>query len=291
MDEVRHAEVKRLSRIWKLTRKDGVVKRFTNSSSEIVAATSFDAFTTETFTPSEISANRESSRRTVGLDAETDSIASIISESGWTIEDARIGLFERVRVDVWDVNWLRPQGGWLYHAVYYMVDVTFSGESISFRLATVAQLADAKVGRIYTIRCDATLGDSRCGKDLTGLSSGTKTITAVGDSPRLSFESDNTSQADDYWTDGVLTWISGTNAITGVNKHQVKLSRQTDGVMELWTTTPYDIEVGDTFSVTPGCNKLFNQHCRIKFSNQANHRGFRFVAGFDKTIAGPDAVV
>lgn len=290
MEEIRTAEVKRLVRCWKLTRRDGEVKRFTNCSNKIDAATSFSPYTVETFTPLDIGASRESQRRSVGLEAETDSVASVISESGWTIEDARVKLFEDVRVDIYDVDWRWPGSGYLYHGVYFMVDVAYSGESIQFRLASLAARSDRKVGRLYTLRCDATLGDARCAKNISGLNSGTKTVSAVEATlPRLKFESDLTSQPDDYWTDGTLTWISGTNAITGLSKQQVKFSRQTDGVIELWSPTPYDIEVGDTFSVTPGGAKRAIQDCKTKFSNLVNHRGFRFLRGFDKVMETPDA--
>jgi uncharacterized phage protein (TIGR02218 family) len=292
-EEFRVAKTKRWVRCWKLARKDGEVKRFTNHSGAVEAATSFAPFTLETFSPIAFTVNRESSRRIVGPVAETDSIAGFILDTGWTPEDARVGLFSDVRVDVWDVDWRYPWAGYLSHAVYYTVDVEWSGEAISFRLATIAQRADVKVGRIYELRCDATLGDDRCQKDISGLMSGTRSVTGpvAGKSPRLAFESNLTTPSDGYWKDGTLEWLTGTNAIAGANSRQVKVSRTTNGQIQLWTPTPYDIDVGDTFRVSPGCNKLFKQHCVDKFSNGVNHRGFRFLAGMDKVVEGPDSPI
>lgn len=292
MEEIRTAEVKRLCECWKLTRRDGQSVRFTNASNKIDAVTSFSPYTLETFSPLTYSASAESQRYSIGLEAGTDTVIAMISEAGWTIEDARVKLFEDCRLDSWTVDWRYPGMGYLRHDVRWIVDVTFSGEQIRFRRVSLAARADRKVGRLYELRCDATLGDTRCAKDISGLNSGTKTVTdVIAGLPRLKFESDLTSQPDDYWTDGTLTWLSGTNAITGLSTHQVKFSRQTDGVIELWSPTPYDIDVGDTFSVTPGCSKLFKQACKNKFNNAVNHRGFRFLSGYDKVIQGPDAAV
>ncbi len=286
--------VKRWARCWRLTRRDGQIKRFTNHSNALQVVTDFSPFTTETFSPTNFGTNRESERRELAGAGGTDSITGFISASGWTPEDLRVGLYDSATVRVYDVDWRYPFAGWIYRNVFTMLDAAWNGEELTFRLATLAQKMNVQVGRVYTARCDATLGDARCSKDITGMNSGTRTVTAVvvaDGSPRLRFESNNTAQADGFWTDGMLTWISGNNAITGVNKQQVKRSIQTDGVMELWTPTPYDIEVGDTFSVTPGCNKLAQQHCRQKFSNLVNHRGFPHMSGFDKVITGPDSSI
>lgn len=285
-------DLKRWARCWKMTRKDGFVHRVTNHSNQLEIATSFNPYTLETFTPVEVTTNRESMRRVVGIDPDTDAIFGFISDSGWTPENARVGLYQDVRVDIFDVDWRHPWSGYFVRAVYFVVDAKWSGEVIEFRLASLAQRAQVAIGRTYSRRCDAILGDSRCTKDISGLNSGTKTVSAVapgGTNPRLRFESDLTSQPDGFWTDGILTWLTGNNAISGIENHDVKVSKQTDGVLELWTPTPYDIEIGDTFSVKPGCKKLFNQDCVGKFSNGDNHRGFRHMTGFDKVIEGPDS--
>lgn len=295
VNEFLDASTKRWARCWKLVRKDGAIRRFTNHSNGIQIVTSFSPYTLETFSPQLFGVSRESSRTVVGGQPETDAVTGFISTDGWSPEDVRVGLYEGCRLDVYDVDWRYPFAGYFYHSRRYVQEVEWSGESITFRLASIAQKADVQTGRTYEIRCDVQrLGDSRCTKDISGLVSGTKTVTAVNPAdgpPRSRFESNNTSQADDYWTDGLLTWLSGTNAINGVETQQVKRSIQTDGVMVLWTPTPYDIEVGDTFTVEPGCNRLFAQHCVAKFANGDNHRGFRFLAGFDKVLTGPNSTI
>lgn len=294
VEEFRTATTKRWVRCWQLARNDGVIKRFTNASNQVQIATAFvdGVPVLHSFTPVDIGASRESTRRGLGNSPDTDSVVAAISATGWTVEDARVGLLDNVRVDVWDVDWRYPFAGYFYHAVYFMVDHKRSGEQISFRLATIAEFANVQVGRLYQRRCDAILGDDRCGVDLSLFSSGTKTVTAQIESlKRLRFESTLTTQPDDYWTDGQITWLTGLNAITGANSQQIKRSIQADGVIELWTPTPYNVNVGDTFSCVRGCNKLFNQHCRIVFGNGDNFRGFKEMVGIDQLIKAPDSAI
>jgi uncharacterized phage protein (TIGR02218 family) len=292
VDHLKLGEVRRIARCWKLTRRDGAVRRFTNHSHSIEAVTSFDPYTLETFSPAN-GANRESFRRQVGASPDSDTIKGFISTSGWTSETARIRLFEDCRVDILDVDWRFPFAGDFYRCVFFMVDVQWSGEEIEFRLSTISQRAVVAVGRFYDPRCDATLYDSRCGINPAGFSSGTRTVTAIpsGGNPRLIFDSNNTAQADTFWQDGDLTWLTGNNATTGINVFQVKGSKQADGRMQLWTPTPYDIEVGDTFSVTAGCNHLLGQHCHPKFANSENHRGFPQLPGYDKIMKPQDSKI
>lgn len=290
---LKSGQLRRIARCWKLVRKDGGIKRFTNHSSVLEVATSVAPWTLETFTPVDITMNRESYRRTVGVEGDTDSITGFMSAAGWTVEDVRIGLYKDVRVDVYDVDFKFPFAGPLLRTVHFMQDVEWSGEFITFRMSNLGAFANVQVGRNYAIRCDAELADARCAKDISGLLSGTRTVSAVisGQSPRLRFESNLTAQPDGFWKDGNLTWLTGNNAITGLNVFQIKESKQTNGEIRLMVPTHYDIEAGDTFTASPGCNKLVDQNCRQKFNNVPNHRGFPFMTGFDKIIAGPDSTL
>jgi hypothetical protein len=47
------------------------------------------------------------------------------------------------------------------------------------------------------------------------------------------------------------------------------------GTSFLHLPMPYDIQVGDTFTVVPGCRKRRTEDCIVKFNNIVNFRGFR----------------
>lgn len=80
-----------------------------------------------------------------------------------------------------------------------------------------------------------------------------------------------------YFGYGVLTWLTGANA---GRSEDVRLY-QNGGIFTLALPMGYDIAIGDTYSVTPGCDKQIST-CRTKFSNVVNFRGFPKVPGSDK---------
>jgi hypothetical protein len=80
-----------------------------------------------------------------------------------------------------------------------------------------------------------------------------------------------------YFGYGVLTWLTGANA---GRTEDVRLY-QNGGIFTLALPMGYDIAIGDTYSVTPGCDKQIST-CRTKFNNVVNFRGFPKVPGSDK---------
>jgi hypothetical protein len=97
------------------------------------------------------------------------------------------------------------------------------------------------------------------------------------------------SRAIDGWfKDGTLTWETGNNA--GLNM-EVKEWTQTGATIELFLAMPFDVQVGDAFSVYAGCDKtplLGVNGCKIKFDNLLNFRGEEWVPGNDILFSVPD---
>ena len=83
-------------------------------------------------------------------------------------------------------------------------------------------------------------------------------------------------QAADWFTFGALTWLTGDN--TGFAS---EVSAGSPTRITLLSPTPNKIKVGDTFAVTPGCDKRFNGSCLNKFNNQSNFRGEPLLPGTD----------
>jgi hypothetical protein len=75
--------------------------------------------------------------------------------------------------------------------------------------------------------------------------------------------------ADDYFKDGTVNWISGLNS--GMAS---PIAAYTDSTREvtLLIPTPYAIQVGDAFTVKPGCDGTRNT-CGGKYGNIVNHGG------------------
>ena len=56
--------------------------------------------------------------------------------------------------------------------------------------------------------------------------------------------------------------------------------------IELWRRMSEDIGLGDSFTVTAGCNKQF-ETCRLKFANGNNFRGLPHMPGNDYVTRNP----
>jgi uncharacterized phage protein (TIGR02218 family) len=99
------------------------------------------------------------------------------------------------------------------------------------------------------------------------------------------FETDvPTGKGNDYYNDGKVTWLTGNNA--GLIS-DIKDYTEEDGVLRLFTGTPYDIEVGDTFDLIPGCDGRFVT-CS-QYGNKDNFGGAHLMPGADDVLLTPDA--
>jgi uncharacterized phage protein (TIGR02218 family) len=113
----------------------------------------------------------------------------------------------------------------------------------------------------------------------------TGTVTSVVD--RSNFTSSGISFGADWWTEGVVEWLTGNNAGFA---NEVKDDNGT-GTLELKIAAAYTPVIGDTFRVKAGCN-LIHDHasgCSGKFDNIYNFGGEPFVPGADVALDYPDA--
>jgi uncharacterized phage protein (TIGR02218 family) len=137
------------------------------------------------------------------------------------------------------------------------------------------------------------LGSPRCGVDLvpftfTGEAVSSVTSRRIFVSAELAAES---PALPDGWFDwGVLTFETGANA----GFAQDVKSWLADGTITLQLAFPYEIQVGDEFTIAPGCNKLFKAadgtytgDCIVKFDNGVNFQGFPEVPSTNKTMQFP----
>lgn len=132
----------------------------------------------------------------------------------------------------------------------------------------------------YSPECRANLGDSRCKVNL-GLTPYTTTGTVTVVLSNRKFQALLTeNQANDYYAFGMLTFTSGNNnGLTLEPLTHFQISADDEIVMAF--AFPKDIQVGDTFTLTAGCDKR-PQTCSAKFNNIVNYRGEPFIPPADK---------
>lgn len=87
--------------------------------------------------------------------------------------------------------------------------------------------------------------------------------------------------ASEFFQGGVLTWTSGANSGT-----KIEVKNYHPNYIGLALPMPVDIALGDTYSLTPGCDKLLTT-CGTRYANVVNFRGFPFVPGDSALLGGP----
>ena len=259
-----------LCHCWRVSRRDGTVIGFTDHDRDLdFGGTTYLA--ASGFLPSD--AESES-----GLAAGSSEVAGALSSDAIRDEDGAARLYDGAVVDLFKVNWQATSQHILLRR-YEIGEVTRSDGQFRAELRGLAHRLQARKGRIYASRCDATLGDGRCGVDLeAGGFLGTGTIARVLSSDRIEVDG-----LDDFASGvfryGRIDMTSGTNA--GI-RADIEAHRKEAGkvVLVLWLPLARPPQVGDTFSIAAGCDKSF-ETCRKRFANQDNFRGFPHMPGSD----------
>lgn len=111
----------------------------------------------------------------------------------------------------------------------------------------------------------------------------TGTLTSVTDNSN--FVDTSRTEADDFWTFGLLTFTSGNNIGIGLEVKDYVLST---GAFETYTAFPFTVAGSDAYEVHAGCDKIFTT-CKTKFDNVKNFRGEPHIPGQDHILRYPDA--
>ena len=260
-----------LATLWKLTRRDAEVFGFTDHD-VMITFDGVDYEPSSVFDASAIDTKSE-------LNVDNLEVTGLLDSTGIASDDIEAGLWDGAAVEVREVNWADLTMGANILRVGEVGQIQRKGGIFVAELrGLLAKLAN-NICRIYTDQCDADLGDARCGVNLGALTI-TGTVTAVAS--QQAFTASALAQAAGYFTYGKVTFTSGLNDGLAMEVKQ----HQTGGVFTLQLQMPYAIGVADTFTVTPGCNKLLKTaageylgDCKVKFNNVVNFRAWPEVPG------------
>lgn len=205
----------------------------------------------------------------------------MIDSDNIDFDDLRAGKYREAEIVEYIVDWLFPTNPPIETKRFWISETTFNGQFWVAQIAGQSMWLTRPVGRVYARECDADLGDTRCGVDLTSFTV-TGTVVSIG-VQRKSFVSDVTTGADGDYNDSNITWLTGLNHD---EKTQVK-AYLADGSFSVQLFTPRNITVGDTFSVYRTCDKSYAT-CDTVFGNTVNFRGFPFMPGTDRYLQTPN---
>jgi uncharacterized phage protein (TIGR02218 family) len=268
--------VSTLARCWKVTRRDGVVMGFTDHDCDLAV----DGVTCRAgtgFTSSEAASRFD-------LSVDGAEISGALADDSLTDADLAAGRYDAAQVETWLVDWSEPSLKVLT-ARGTLGEVRREGQAFTAELRGLADLLSQESGRLYTAKCGADLGDTRCKIDLTDPAlHGGGTITAI-EGTSIFTASGLDGFADTLFSAGRLTWSSGANDGLAI---EIKEHRLVAGHarLALWQAMPEPLAIGDSFAVTAGCDKSFAT-CRARFANTDNFRGFPLIPGNDFLIGAP----
>ena len=259
-----------LSHCWRVERKDGTVLGFTDHDRDLV----FDGVTYKAASGFVATAIEDQ----LGLGVSNLDVDGALSSAAITEADLNAGLYDDAAITIMRVNWQDVTQRVILRSGL-LGNVTRGETAFSAELRGLAAKLDQSAGRVFQRGCAWELGDTRCTVDLDAAANhGSGTVASVV----TAFEftaSGLTSFATSIFSRGKIVWAAGNNAGLAI---EVKVHTQgtPSSRLSLFLPMPRPIQVGDTFSITAGCDKAFAT-CRGRFSNAINFGGFPHIPGND----------
>lgn len=260
--------------LWKITRTDGTVYRFTSRNRRMT-------FRGEVYTPcGSLTSSALQLSSEVGSTDNVD-LQGAIFEGGITELDIWSGRFVGARVEIWRAAW--DGSGYSKLVLTGTVGAQkFADQPFTFEVITDGEaFTQRALLQTVTPTCRFKTFDSRCSLDsATFVETGT-VDTVVSENVwtsarRREFYDTTRGEADGYFTLGKLTWTAGQNNGISVDVKTFAAG----GRFILEERMPYPILAGDTYSVLPGDDRTF-ETCRDKFNNAINFGGFHKLRGAD----------
>lgn len=277
-------ESRRITICGEIYKTDGTVLRCTQHDEDVeIESGDFEGiyYATQAVTGSAVKAGSD-------LSVDNMEIEGVIADSldfgGFSVADIEAGLFNRAPFQTFLCQWDNPSA-WqkpIRRGFLGKISRTAEGQ-FTAEWRGLLQLMQQNVGRTYSETCDVVrFGDARCALNVDALEQD-GTVTAV--TSRRLFDLDTAAHTFGYFDLGEVLGLTGANAgIRRLIKREVAGSPA--GAIETWDSFPYNIQVGDTFRLRPGCDRRF-ETCQ-GFANTLNFRGHgRWIPGIPNIIRAP----
>ena len=256
------------AQLWKITRKDGTSYYFTNHDTPVViAGIEYAANTGFTATAALNSA--------IAIGSQNVELTLPMTPGGITEDDLRARRFESASCTLYVADYTAPVNGTM---------ILFSGKAgriiitdKHYAKIEVLPLFDPNTNiadEIYSSSCRNFLGDANCGFPIMNMAVNFTVTGLIGGS---GFTIDTMAgQPDDFFALGQLKWLTGDNALLVTDVRSNNLAMRS---VSLFFPMPFNIAVGDTGIMLPGCDKQLTT-CNLKFNNVVNFRGEPFSPAF-----------
>jgi uncharacterized phage protein (TIGR02218 family) len=278
----------------KVTRRDGLVLGYTTH--DLPLTFDCDGLGAVTYEP-QGGYKRSAIESQLGLAADNLELEGLIQDDAITEEDILNGLYDNAELKFMLVNWADVSQGVLKLRRGYIGQITLHRDTYIAEVRGMMDAYSTVIGELYTPDCRADLGDSRCTVDLNTpeftvpCTVAAVTAPAPGDAGTYIFQvtPDLSSLAPEagglpWFAMGKASWLTGANAGTaGEIKGWNGINTAT-----LFLATAFPITVGDTLTLTVGCDKR-RTTCKNRFDNVVNMRGEPYLPGLDAALRYPNA--
>ncbi|MBV7410163.1 DUF2163 domain-containing protein [Maritimibacter sp. DP1N21-5] len=265
-----------LARCWRLTRRDGWSRGFTDHDGDLT----FDDLTYRADT----GLSARAFLQTTGLSIDNTEALGALSDVSVTEADIRAGRFDGAEVEVWLVNWADVSERMMLFRGH-LGEITRSGGAFRAELLGLAEVLNQPQGRVYQKSCSAVLGDGKCRFDVGQIGfTDDAEVVSVDHGTKLVLSA--TQDPQDRWYErGILRVLSGAaEGLTGVIKNDRRGAVGRD--VALWQELRAAIVPGDRVRIVAGCDKQPGT-CKAKFDNILNFRGFPSIPGEDRLLSVP----
>lgn len=268
----------------KITRNDNEVFGFTDHDKELTVDT-------VTYRPI-IGVETSAAETQAGLNVDQLEMRGFLDALGVTEAEISAGLWDQADIRVFQVNWANTSQGTIKLRRGWLGEVSVTQE-FRAELRGVAQKLQQSIIELVSEYCKADLFDSRCG--LTATEGSTKftgvSVSSIVSAQRqfisLSGSPSISGLASDFFSGGKILWTTGSNASLQMEIKTHSLGSPNGANITLVQAMPYEILVGDEFTIFAGCRKRYVEDCGTKFNNQENFRGFPHLPGLDEVLKGP----
>lgn len=205
-----------------------------------------------------------------------------------TENDVRAGLFNNAPVSLFFVNWASPDNGQVFMRSGFLGQLTWDSNQVyKTELRGLTQLMSQTCVDTYSVPCNVRkFGDFRCKVDVAGTLTHVEIATAIVSRRQFTISLTGfTSPAAKMFNTGILVGVTGANA--GYTRQiQDDAAGGTQGMIKLFEAFPNDIVSGDTFNLSPGCDRTLTM-CKF-YGSVPNYRGYGiFIPGIDAMMLGP----
>ena len=174
------------------------------------------------------------------------------------------GIYDSAIVKIFLVNYTDLTQGSITLFYGSIEKITLTNHKFTAELNSLYNILSRNIGDFFSSSCRAQFCDKKC-KLNKELFTNTYSITRVISNQE--FECIHLTDIDNYYTYGLVTFITGKNS-----NFTFEIKSHNKSHIRLYNSLPYEISINDKFSIVAGCDKSFIT-CSNKFNNSINFRG------------------